>query len=93
MVSSLYVFDQSFVCIAPMRATCFTHFVEFHWMILIMSGEGLKLCSFLQPPVTSSLLVPRVLLSTWPQVQNKIIQRLLCGFTFTAISSVMSVML
>jgi hypothetical protein len=50
-------------------STCFSHLILHDLIILIILGEENKLwnsslCSFLQPPVTSPLLVPNILLST-----------------------------
>jgi hypothetical protein len=52
-----------------MRATCPVQLIPFHLIVLIMSGEeynlwSSSLCSFLQPPVTSSLFGPNILLNT-----------------------------
>jgi len=54
--------------ILSIRATCDAHLILLHSITLI-SGEAYKLlssslCSLLQPPTTSSLLGPNILLST-----------------------------
>jgi hypothetical protein len=53
----------------PIRATCPAHVVLLVLIFLIKFGEEYKLrssslCPFLQPPVTSSLYGPNILLST-----------------------------
>jgi hypothetical protein len=47
-----------------MRATCPAHLILLALITLTILGEEYKPCSFLQPPVTSSLLGPNILLST-----------------------------
>jgi uncharacterized membrane protein len=54
---------------SPMRATCPAHLILLALITLTILGEEYKpcsssLCGFLQPPVTSSLIGPNILLST-----------------------------
>jgi hypothetical protein len=61
---------------SPMHATCPAHLILLALITLTILGEEYKpcsssLCSFLQPPVTSSLLGPNILLSTlWQWITN-----------------------
>jgi hypothetical protein len=71
VVSSLQASQPNVVCTPhlPMRAICPAHLILLALFILTILGEEYKpcsslLCSFVQPPVTSSLLGPNILLST-----------------------------
>jgi hypothetical protein len=63
--------NQNFVHISYLSqaASCPSHFILFDLITLIIFAEeyklwGSSLCSFLQPCITSSCLVPNILLST-----------------------------
>jgi len=55
--------------IPPMCSTCPAHLTSLEFITLIIFGKGNELwgsslCNFLQPPATSSLLDPRIILYT-----------------------------
>jgi hypothetical protein len=63
--------NQYPICISPLPHSCYIpyHFILLDLIILITLGEEYKLwssslCSFLQPPVTSSLFGPNIPLNT-----------------------------
>jgi hypothetical protein len=49
--------------ISPMRPTCLAPPILLNLVTLIIIGEVCKLCSVLQPPATSPILDPNILLS------------------------------
>jgi len=56
----------SFLC-SPIRAICPVHLIHLDWITIATSGEKLApcnfpLCSFLQPPVSSSHVGPKVVM-------------------------------
>jgi hypothetical protein len=58
--SGLFLYDFLTISLLPIRATCPAHLIILGLIILIMLGEEYKsrdslLCTFLHPPVTSSL--------------------------------------
>jgi hypothetical protein len=83
---------------SPMRATCSSRLILYDLITLIVLGEESKLwssplCSFLQPPVTSSLfgpnILPNALFSKHPQSMFQVLHPcrttgkiIVCMFSF-----------
>jgi hypothetical protein len=69
LTHSRYLSHPFALPVSPIRVTCLTHLILLDLLVLITLGEEYKscsssLCSFLHPPVTSSLFGPNIFLST-----------------------------